>query len=99
MSRQIALAPGHVYHIFNRGNDRGQIFFEPRNYDHFLALYTRYVAPWVDTCAYALIPNHFHLMIRVPISTGIPISTCSGETSVNWAVTSGPSSSLTRATA
>jgi len=53
------------YHIYNRGVNRGNIFFEERNYEHFLKLYEKHVAPAVDTFAYCLLKNHFHLAVRV----------------------------------
>jgi REP element-mobilizing transposase RayT len=53
------------YHIYNRGNNREDIFLEERNYDYFLRLYEKYVAPVAITYAYCLLKNHFHLAIRV----------------------------------
>ena len=31
------LQPGHIYHIYNRGNNREPVFFSEANYRHFLA--------------------------------------------------------------
>ena len=59
------LQPGCYYHIYNRGNNRENIFVENRNYPYFLSLYAKHVAPHVDTLAYCLLRNHFHLLIRV----------------------------------
>ena len=56
---------GAVYHIYNRGNNGENIFREVRNYQYFLDLYAKHVAPFVDTYAYALLRNHFHFAIRV----------------------------------
>ena len=66
----LPLVPGLVYHIYNRGNNGENLFFEPRNYRYFLELYAKYVAPAAVTYAYCLLPNHFHLLvkIRVPVS-------------------------------
>ncbi len=36
---------GLVYHIYNRGNNRDNLFFEDRNYRYFLQLYARYIEP------------------------------------------------------
>ena len=52
------------YHIFNRGNNRQNIFLETRNYDYFLKLYGKYIDPVVETFAYCLLRNHFHILIR-----------------------------------
>jgi putative transposase len=56
---------GTYYHIYNRGNNREDIFFEDRNYRHFLQLYGKYIEPVADTYAYCLLPNHFHLLVRI----------------------------------
>ena len=53
------------YHIYNRGVNRENIFFEERNYEYFLKLYWKHIAPVVDTFAYCLLRNHFHLAVRV----------------------------------
>jgi hypothetical protein len=53
------------YHIYNRGVNRGNIFIEERNYEYFLNLYWKHISPVVDTFAYCLLRNHFHLAIRV----------------------------------
>jgi REP element-mobilizing transposase RayT len=60
-----ALQPGVTYHVYNRGNNRGTVFFSPAHYRLFLGLLARHVTPAVDTLAYCLIPNHFHLLVRV----------------------------------
>ncbi len=65
MSQPVPLLPGHIYHIFNRGNNRENIFREPRNYPYFLGLYAQHVLPAVDTFAYCLMRNHFHLLVRL----------------------------------
>ena len=65
MSKPIALKGGAVYHVYNRGNNREDIFVEPRNYRHFLLLMARHVLPVADIYAYCLLRNHFHLLLRV----------------------------------
>lgn len=65
MSKPVPLQYGMYYHIFNRGNNRENVFFEQRNYRHFLRLYAKYVEPIADTYAYCLLPNHFHLLVRI----------------------------------
>jgi len=59
------LQPGVAYHIYNRGNNREDIFREERNYRYFLQLYARYVYSIADTFAYCLLRNHFHLLLRI----------------------------------
>jgi len=55
---------GSYYHIYNRGNNRENLFFEPRNYPYFLQLYAKHILPVAQTFAYCLLPNHYHFLIR-----------------------------------
>ncbi|MFH0991200.1 MAG: transposase [bacterium] len=66
------LEPGKLYHIFNRGNNRENIFKEKRNYEYFLRLYKQHICPVADTYAYCLLPNHFHVAVRIKESKEIP---------------------------
>ncbi len=68
MNKSTALEPGHYYHIFNRGNNREDIFREERNYPYFLRLYANHIEPVADTFAYCLLRNHFHLLVRIKTS-------------------------------
>lgn len=65
MNTLVKQEPSRMYHIYNRGNNRENIFIKDKNYDYFLKLYERYICPVADTYAYCLLRNHFHLMIRV----------------------------------
>ena len=56
---------GSYYHIYNRGNNRENIFIEERNYAYFLRLYAEHIVPVADTYAYCLLRNHFHLLVRI----------------------------------
>lgn len=56
---------GHIYHIYNQGNNRRKIFFTKDNYLYFLKKVEIYLLPFSDVIAYCLMPNHFHFMIRV----------------------------------
>jgi REP element-mobilizing transposase RayT len=55
---------GQYYHIYNRGNNRENLFVEQRNYPYFLNLFAKHILPVAETCAYCLLPNHFHFAIR-----------------------------------
>jgi len=53
------------YHIYNRGTNRENIFYEERNFNHFLRLYTHHIEPVAETFAFCLLRNHFHLLVRI----------------------------------
>ncbi len=53
------------YHIFNRGNNSENIFRKHDNYFYFLQQYDYYLNDYIETYAYCLLPNHFHLLVRV----------------------------------
>ncbi len=54
---------GKVYHIYNIGNQKQQIFFTRENYLFFLRKVRKYLMPVSDILAWCLMPNHFHIMI------------------------------------
>jgi len=53
------------YHVFNHANGKDNLFRNDENYSFFLKKYAEYLFPFVDTFAYCLMPNHFHLLIKV----------------------------------
>lgn len=53
------------YHIYNRSVDRKPMFKSAGNYEFFLRKYDQYLSPVVDTYAYCLLGNHFHLLVRI----------------------------------
>lgn len=59
------LEPGKLYHIYNRGINREDIFREERNYQFFLEKWIEYASLVIDTFAYSLLKNHFHFLIRL----------------------------------
>jgi REP element-mobilizing transposase RayT len=65
MSTIVPMIPGGYYHVYNRGNNRENIFRDPRSYSHFLRLYAKYIKPMADTYAYCLMRNHFHILIQI----------------------------------
>lgn len=56
---------GQTYHIYNHANGMENIFREEENYRFFLQQYVKYLGEVVDTYAYCLMPNHFHLLVGV----------------------------------
>jgi len=75
MKTTAPLQPGHYYHIYNRGNNREDLFREERNYRYFLQLYARHVHSIADTFAYCLMRNHFHLLVRIKETSQV-LETC-----------------------
>jgi len=97
--RNIILANGEIYHVFNRSIAQEEIFARSREYtsaldlieyyrfpqklrfSHFKQLNTeakqiysqeyKKLAPLVDIYCYALMPNHYHLLIRQKLDKGI----------------------------
>lgn len=66
MSTDIAaLTYGTFYHIYNRGNNRENIFLQERNYAYFLNLWWKHTSPIAETWAYCLLRNHFHAAVYI----------------------------------
>jgi len=53
------------HNIYNRSNNRENLFVAERNYVHFMRLYVKYIEPVAETFAYCLLRNHFHLLVRI----------------------------------
>lgn len=53
------------YHIYNRGNNKEEIFFREGNFRYFLKEFDEYLSNLLDVYAFCLLPNHFHFLIRV----------------------------------
>jgi putative transposase len=56
---------GSVYHLTDHAVHNDNLFIDPDNYRYFLSLYEEKLIWVVDTMAYCLMPNHFHIAIRV----------------------------------
>jgi len=68
MGRRLrGIVAGETYHAFTRGSNKLPIFFEPLDLTVFLLQLGRVVANygWV-LYSYCLMPNHYHLLVRVP---------------------------------
>jgi len=59
------LLPGKYYHIYNHANGSENLFRTHDNYLFFLKKYAEHILPIADTFAYCLMPNHFHLALRI----------------------------------
>ena len=63
---------GQYFHIYNRGVNSENLFKEKRNYYYFLQQYKFYCADIVETLAYCLLKNHFHLLVYVKENVEVP---------------------------
>lgn len=59
------LENGKYYHIYNCGINGCNLFLDNHDYKHFWDLYTKYIYPIVDSFAWCLMKNHFHLLIKI----------------------------------
>ena len=74
MPRQARIdAPGALHHIIARGIERRKIFYDEKDRDDFLQRLGEIETQSKTRCyAWALIPNHFHLLLKTgdtPIAT------------------------------
>lgn len=53
------------YHVYNRTNNKELLFLNDENRFFFLKRYGEILSPFIDTYCWCLLPNHFHLLIRV----------------------------------
>lgn len=53
------------YHIINHAVGNEQLFREADNYRYFLKQYDYYLSSVWETYAYCLMPNHFHLLVKI----------------------------------
>lgn len=59
------LVPDTSFHIYNHANGFENVFKEAENYRFFLEKYQFHISPIAETYAYCLMPNHFHLVVRI----------------------------------
>ena len=77
--------PGSLHHIIIRGIERKKIFKDDKDRDNFLARLGNITAETSTFCyAWALIPNHVHLLLR---TGSAPISTIMRRLLTGYAVT------------
>jgi putative transposase len=61
----IPLIPGKYYHIYNRACGYEKLFWEDHNYDFFMEKFIERMGDILFLYCYCLIPNHFHMLIRM----------------------------------
>jgi REP element-mobilizing transposase RayT len=74
--RKVVFKCGEYYHVYNRGHNRDDIFFEKDDYFLFLRKLREFVVEEVvsadgskrrsvEVIAYCLMTNHYHLLVRL----------------------------------
>lgn len=58
------LEPEHFYHIYNHAVSTDNCFINPGDYHFFMEKFKKYACPFFDLHAYALMRNHFHLVVQ-----------------------------------
>lgn len=53
------------YHIYNHSIGSELLFRNNNDYDYFILKMKRYLDPFCQIIAYCLLPNHFHILIKV----------------------------------
>jgi len=61
----IPLCPNETYHLFNRAVGSEKLFYTPDNYRYFIDKMKQHILPVADFFTYSLMPNHFHLLVRI----------------------------------
>ncbi len=62
---RIPIEPNKIYHIFNHAVGSENLFRKEDNFIYFLRKYHEHISPVADTFAYCLMPNHFHILLRM----------------------------------
>jgi REP element-mobilizing transposase RayT len=68
MEKYDILEPDCFYHIYNRGNNKENLFIDDENYIHFLKLIKTHLIDIADIYSYCLMKNHFHLVVKIKSS-------------------------------
>ena len=72
--KPLPLENGNYYHIYNRGNNGIDVFFDSESYYHFLRLFDRYISPIAETYAWCLLKNHFHILVYIKLDNEVDYS-------------------------
>jgi REP element-mobilizing transposase RayT len=59
------LEPDKYYHIFNRGINGAELFCSKENYRFFILKLKQHILPVAEVYCYCLLPNHFHLLVKI----------------------------------
>ncbi len=62
------------YHIYNHANGDDNLFKEEKNYEYFLKKYHLHIDPIAETIAWCLMPNHFHLLVKIKSEEAVALT-------------------------
>lgn len=65
MEKIDSLDYGETYHVYNKAVGDVLLFKSANDYLYFLKKLKRFILPVADVYAYCLIPNHFHLLLKI----------------------------------
>ena len=68
---QIPLQPDYYFHIYNHAVGDANLFEAEKEYLYFLNKLKQHLLPVSDLLVYCLMPNHFHLVLRLKNSDEI----------------------------
>ncbi|MCD4794360.1 MAG: transposase [Bacteroidales bacterium] len=68
-NKRIPMEADKFYHIYNHAVGNENLFRNDDNFNYFMLKYKEYCNPIVETYAYCLMPNHFHLLISMKNDT------------------------------
>lgn len=54
-----------TYHVFNRTNNKELLFINNQDHLNFLDRFNSYSHPFMGTYSWNLLPNHFHLLVKI----------------------------------
>lgn len=63
--RLARFVPGACYHVYNRSDKPGPLFQTEDDLDFFMGKYKLYLGPYVDTFAWCLLEDRFHLCLGI----------------------------------
>ena len=56
---------GDFYHVYNRTNNKELLFLTDDNRMFFLKRFKEILSPFLETYCWCLLPNHFHILVRI----------------------------------
>ncbi len=63
--RKQPLSNNNYYHVYNRGNNRDNIFFKEKNYSFLLKRLKEKFTSVAELNAFCFMPNHYHLIVKI----------------------------------